>query len=427
MSRILAPILFALLTGCGGDGGRGGRGGHGGEKWGGKDTDKIADWRILIEAVTATEGEVAQELVTHGSLESEAMADITPEAGGVVTEIKAEEGDIVRKGTVLAVLSNPSIEAGSVRARLELGAAQRKYEQSEKLHQTGAISDAEFLEASDAFGIAKASYQEARGTHGFTRLTSPIDGTVAIRNVRIGELAGGTEAAFQVVDLSRLRVIVNLSEGDLTHLGVGQPVSLAGTYNTDVRASGSVLRISPVVDTATGTIRVTLSVDPMSGEGPHLRPGQFVEVRIAIDSHPGVVTIPRAAVRWLDGSPVAWRIIDKPDDETGADKKDADDDEPGFFAKLFSDDEDADKADAEDPWADVPRRVVERVNLTLGYTDADTAEVSAGLVIGDQVVTVGGDNLRPNAEVKLSGDPNPKKPTKNKSKQADKAENGEQG
>jgi membrane fusion protein, multidrug efflux system len=425
MSRIFAPILFALLTGCGGDRGHGGRGGHGGGKWGGADTNKVTDWRILVEAVTAKEGEVAQELVTHGSLESEAMADITPEAGGVVTEIKAEEGDLVRKGTVLAVLSSPSIEAGSERARLELAAAQRKYEQSEKLHQTGAISDAEFLEASDAFGIAKASYQEARGTRGFTRLTSPIDGTVAIRNVRIGELAGGAEAAFQVVDLNRLRVIVNLSEGDLTHLGVGQPVSLAGTYNTAVRATGSVLRISPVVDAATGTIRVTLAVDPMSGEGPHLRPGQFVEVRIAIDNHPGVVTIPRSAVRWLDGSPVAWRIIDKPDDDED-DKEDDEEDEPSFFTKLFSDDEDADKENAEDPWANVPRRVVERVNLTIGYTDADTAEVSAGLVIGDQVVTVGGDNLRPNAEVKLSGDPNPKKPTKDKTEQTDKDKNGEQ-
>ena len=140
-----------------------------------------------------------------------------------------------------------------------------------------------------------------------------------------------------------------------------------------------------------------------------------------------MVTIPRAAVRWLDGSPVAWRIIDKPDDDEDAEKEEDEDGNLNFFAKLFSDDEDADKGDAEDPWADVPRRIVERVNLTIGYTDATTAEVSAGLNIGDQVVTVGGDNLRPNAEVKLSGDPNPKKPTKEKSEQADKTKNGEQG
>ncbi len=405
MSPIIITIFLLLFNGCDwGDK----HGKHGAWSKGSEDHSKVADWRVLVESVSAKTGTVAKELVTHGTLESETMADITPEAGGVVTAIKAEEGDTVRKGQVLAILSSPSIEATSERARLELAAAQRKFGQAEKLHRSGAISDTEFLEAKDAFAIASASFKEASGTHEFTRLTSPVDGTVAIRNVRIGELASGAEAAFQVVDLNRLRVIVNLSEGDLTHLSVGQPVSLAGTYNTRLRAKAAVLRISPIVDATTGTVRVTLAVEPMTADGPHLRPGQFVEVRISVDQHENVVTIPRSAVRWLDGSPIAWRIIEKPpqkkENKYGKDK-----DKPGFFDKLFADDDAEKDTDKPDPWAGVPRRIVERVNLSLGYTDADRAEVSAGLAVGEQVVTTGGDNLRPDAEVKLPGDPNPQK------------------
>jgi len=427
MIRCFLPILIFALTACGGRGDNGSQDGRGGGgKWGGKRSDKVADWRVLVETTSATVGSVANQLVTHGSLESEAMADITAETAGVVTAIKAEEGQTVTRGQVLAVLSNPSLEAGSERARLELSAAERRYDQSQKLHSTGAISDSEFLEAKDAFGIAQASFREASGTRGFTRLTSPVDGTVSARNVRLGELASGATPAFQVVDLNKLRVIVNLSERDLTHLTVGQVVTLSGTYDTTIRSSGSVLRISPVVDELTGTVRVTIAVDPTEDGKPHLRPGQFVEVRIEVDRHTDVVTVPRSAIYWLDGSPIAWRVVDKPEDEKKEKDEEDEETDDGFFSKFFSDDAKEDEEEA-DPWVGVPRRIAERVNLTLGYTDADKAEVAAGIDAGDLVVTVGGDNLRPDAAVKLPGDPSPAKPKKGKDKSKSDKDAGEKG
>lgn len=424
MSRCFLTLLLFILTACGGDRGYGRKGGGYGKGRGDKDK-KVADWRVLVEVETVKKGAVSKDLVTHGRLESEAMADITPETAGVVTEIRVEEGDAVSRGQVLGVLSNPSLEAGSERASVELSQTRRRFEQAKTLHKTGAISDTEFLEAQDAFEIAQAGYREARGTRGFTRLTSPVDGTVAVRNVRIGELAGSASPAFQVVDLDRLRVIVNLSEGDVSGLKVNQSVTLAGTYNRSVKAQGKVLRISPVVDQTTGTIRVTIAVEPMTGDGPHLRPGQFVEVRIEIDRHEDVVTIPRKAVQWLDGAPVAWRVIDKPDDEADDEdgKEEEEEEDQGFFSQLFGRDEDQ-KKDEDDPWVGVPRRIAERVNLTLGYTDADRAEVERGLDVNDLVVTIGGDNLRPDAAVKLPGDPSPKKSESSGSDAEKEVENG---
>ena len=387
---------------------------YGGERRYGEKKDEVNDWRVLVEAEKTVPGSVANELITHGTLESEAMADITPEAGGVVTDILVEEGDAVRQSQVLAILSNPSLEAGSDRAQVELSQARRRFQQSKLLHEQGAISDSEFLEAQDAFNIASTSFREASRSRGFTQLASPIDGTVAIRDVRIGELASGASRAFQVVDLNRLRVIVNLAERDLAYLDVGQTVSLAGAYDEEARATGTVLRVSPVVDEATGTVRVTIAVSS-SAQG-RLRPGQFVEVRIEVDRHTEVLTIPRRAIQWKDGSPIAWRVIDKPEDEDNDEDDEDESAKENFFASLFKDEESTDTEEA-DPWAGVPRRIVERINLNVGYTDAKFAEISGGLEEGDLVVTVGGDNLRPNAEVKLPGDPKPVKPKKKADKE----------
>ena len=203
MGRITAVLIFGLAA-CGGGGDHRGKGGKHGKHGG--DKDRVIDRRVLVEAKAVTLGSVAKHLITTGSLESEAQADITPEASGVVTRIAVEEGDAVTKGQLLAVLANPSLEAAADRARVELGKQRRNAEQAERLHAKGAISDSNLLDAREALQAARASWREATGSRDFAHLTSPIDGTVSIRDVRLGEVAGGARRAFQVVDLDRLRV-----------------------------------------------------------------------------------------------------------------------------------------------------------------------------------------------------------------------------
>ena len=391
MGRIVVFLILGLAA-CG-DGDK-----H--AKNGSDKTKQVVDRRVLVKAEPAQLNSVAKHLVTTGSLESEAQADITPEASGVVTRISVEEGDAVSKGALLAVLANPRLEAAATRARVDLGKARRNAEQAERLHAKGAISEAELLEAREVLQAARASWREATGSRDFTHLTSPIDGTVSVRDVRIGELAGGAQRAFQVVDLHRLRVIAQLPEKDLSLVHLGQSVMLQGAYDTDARSTGTIHRISPVVDPASGTVRVTIAVDAGSGS---LRPGQFVKVRVEVDRHTDVLTIPRTAVVWRDGTPTAYRVVDAPDKKSKKHGKK----EPNFFEKLMAANEDAD--DAFDPWAEVPRRQVEAVRLKLGFSDPDRAEVTEGLSEGDLVVAIGADHLHHESRVKLPGDPKPAK------------------
>jgi membrane fusion protein (multidrug efflux system) len=363
-----------------------------------------------VEAAVVESGSVADYLETTGTIESEAQADIVPEASGTVTRIDVEEGDSVRKGQVLAILANPSLDAGNSRAQIELERASHDLEKARQLHADGVISDVELAGAKTSYRTAQTSADEARRTRGFTRLTSPIDGTVSVRDLRIGEVAGGGRA-FQVVDLTRLRVIVQLPEKDLTRVKLGQSVHLSSAYNPDATATGSINRISPVVDAATGTVRVTVQIAP--GQET-LRPGQFVKTRIEVARHDDVLTIPRRALIWEDGEPIAWAVEDAPppeEDEEGDEEAEGEgDDEPGFFAKLFGgDEEEADPEAEEDaePGPEIPQRVAVRKGLDVGFVDTDRVEVTEGLAAGEQVVTIGNTNLREGASVRLPDDPVP--------------------
>ena len=106
--------LVLLLAACGGPGDGPGKDEDGDEE------EEDADARVPVEVALAARAAVADTLDTTGVLESEAQADIVSEASGMVQQVPVEEGDAVRRGQVLAILSNPSLEAGADRATTEL-------------------------------------------------------------------------------------------------------------------------------------------------------------------------------------------------------------------------------------------------------------------------------------------------------------------
>lgn len=422
--RTGSAVLLGLAVACGGRPG-GGRPGEGGP--GRDDAGSAApgpERRLLIESELVENGSVADHLITSGTLESEAQADITPETTGVVSRILVEEGDTIRKGQLLAVIRNPSLDAGAERAQLELSKAQATAAEAERLHSGGAISDRELRDAQDALAIAQSTSREAASSAGFTRIESPIAGTLAVRDLRIGEVAGGAGRAFQVVDLARLRVVVQLPERDLPRIRQGQTAMLTGAYDDDARAEGRIERVSPVVDAQSGTVRVTISVDPAQTA---LRPGQFVKVRVEVDRHEDVLTIPRRALLYQDGEPIAWVVAAGEPPEEDDEGEDAgagageEDDEPGLLEQLSSgveqlvggDEDDEDAEDTEesgpekDPWEGIPRRVAKKARLEVGFTDPDRVEVISGLELGDMIVTVGNASLREDALLRLPDDPMP--------------------
>lgn len=429
LSRRLSPLLpfffgiLLLAPSCSG----------GPEK--GKDQEKglAADPRSLVESAEIGRADIADYIVSSGTIESERQADLSPETNGLVTSIHVEEGEPVRKGQLLAVIENPNLDASLSRAKEQLDQAQRAHDETLRLLDAGATSPKQLQDARSALDLARTAWNEAKGVQAFTRITSPIEGTVSFRDLRYGEIAIGGKRAFQVVDLDRLRVVVSLPEKDLPRVRVGQRALLIPSSQPETRVPALVQRIGPVVDPATGTFRVT--VQP---ETDALKPGQFVSVSIEVDQHPAVLAAPRRALVWDEGEPFLFRVEPAPPEE----KKDKDEDAQGEAAQdkpwyRFS----FGKKDKE-PDADMeseipgPRRVAKKVPVLLGFVEADRVELIEGelppgaslgespprpVSEADLVVIVGQETLRDGARVRLPEDPVWK--PKEKDKEKDEADN----
>ncbi len=413
---LLALLLLVLAVGCGG-----GPGGEGQGKEGEEDEFK-PDPRTLVEALPADVGGVGQYVVSSATVESEAEVDLVPETNGIVTAVRAEEGDSVRRGQVLATIENPNLDAGFERAKAELERAEQSYDELRRLSEVGAVSERDLLDAHHALVTARASFDEARATKAFTHLVSPIDGTVAVRDIRFGQTASAAARAFQVVDLDRLRVVVQLPERDLARVALGQPALLVPVYDSQLEVAAQVARISPVVEPNSGTFRVT--VVPQAPDRL-LRPGQFVSVRVQVDHHDQALTIPRRAVLYDRGAPYVFRVEqappelkkgeegDKEEEEEGeeGDGEEEEEEEPGFWeqvqAKLTElkgkgEGEEEEEKEDEPPG---PKRVARKLPIEVGFVEVEIVEVIGGLEEGDLVVTLGHEALRDEARVRLPSDP----------------------
>ncbi len=362
-------VWLAVLLACSGPGEEQGKG-------------ETPDVVTVVKVAEAGEGDVIDVLTTTSVVEAEREADVVPLTSGRVLSIHAGEGDMVERGDLLAVLESVSLSAGAERARAEVARLDRQVKDMQRLRERGAVSKRELEDLEFQLQTARTNAREASRSYGQMRLTAPFDGVVARRDIKVGQLA--TNAAFRVVDMSAMRVVVDLPERDVARVEVGQPVILESAYDPDLVGRGIVTRVSPVIDATTGTFRATIELQ----EGA-LRPGQFVNAHIEVDRHRDVLTVPRDALVWEDGKPVVFVMVPAPEEE--------------------DEDEDGEAADeSEEPGE--PGFIAERQSLEIGLLDEDGAEVLDGVEKGAEVVVVGQANLKDGARIRAvedAGDPEP--------------------
>ena len=391
MKKRYIGLLFALVACFGGEQ----------NEWGDWSKNKLDPVSVVSVAPVAL-GSVSAYITTNATVESEAQADVLPQTSGRVLKVFKDDGDSVRKGDVLAILENASLDANAKRAQAELAKQEVEVDKLRALYRRGAISKKELSDAEYLLSSAKTSATEATASFGETQLRAPFDGVIAAREIRVGETAGSGARAFQVVDLSRLRVVASLPERDMGKVKLGQKVSLISAYDAERSANGTVVRLSPVIDATSGTFRVTVNLD--AGQET-LRPGQFVEVNIEVERREQVLTVPRNAVVYEDGLPVLFTMVDPPPPE-----EESEEDEGKKSSSIrwggrsrrgwgsaSDDDKDEDEDVVKDTW---PRMSAKRVSIDVGLVDKQSAQILSGVDEGSIIVVVGQDNLIDGASIR---------------------------
>jgi len=225
-------------------------------------------------------------------VEADRMVELVSRQAGQVRSLNVEEGDLVKKDQVLAEVENNREKILLRKAELQLEDKLRDLERNRGMREGDLISQLEYDNAESAWKLAEAERDLARIALEETKIRAPFAGRITDRRVVLGQQVPVSFSAFSLGDFSPLRVRVHLPETIARKVSTGQRVLVSPeTATGDLEAV--VERVSPVVDPATSTVRLTLLLNENNSD---LAVGGFVKVRITTDQHHDALAIPKIAL-----------------------------------------------------------------------------------------------------------------------------------
>jgi membrane fusion protein (multidrug efflux system) len=264
-----------------------------------KEVKAKAEAAIPVEIARPVRGEMLAMYSGTATLEAEADAEIIAKVGGEVRQIFVEEGDRVRAGQVLAQLDDRQLRLQAAQTRAALAKAERDFNRQVELNAKGLVSAGAFENLKYDLDNHRAAHDLAQLNLSYSAIRAPFAGVVAERHVKLGkELAVGSPV-FRVTDPTPLKASVFVPERELARLKPGQPANVAADALAGRSFPAHVKLVSPMVDAATATFKVTLEVDDPEGD---LKPGMFARVGIVFERRADTLTIPRIALLDSDGS-----------------------------------------------------------------------------------------------------------------------------
>lgn len=366
----------AALSGCGGGGGVQA-----------KESDKTAN-AVPVEVATVTHAPVDASYNGTATLVADHEAQVAAKTSGILVKLYVEEGMSVHEGQLLAQLDDSSAAASVAQSEAQMQKAQATFEYAEQSIKKQLISKREYDQAKFDMQTQRAALQSAKLQLDYTRITAPVNGVIAERSVKIGNLIQANQSLFRIVGMDPLQAVLNVPERQLGILKAGQPVQLEADALPGRKFAGDILRIAPVVDPASGTFRVTCQFHDKTAT---LRPGMFGRIDIVYDHHDDALTIPRSALIEEDGETAVFVVDAAPVKVTADDK--------GKAKGAMKD------KNGKDVVATTPGFVAHRKLVKIGYSDGDKVEIRSGLDAGTRVITVGRNAVRDGTAVQVLDTP----------------------
>lgn len=255
------------------------------------DDDEVVP--VPVEVAAVTTGAIASYISATANLVAEDEVKVLAEAEGRVVRLDVEEGDIVAKGQVLAVLDQDEARIALSKVELKAANAEAALSRARDSFDQGLISSEAYDTLKMDCEVARQEVAEAEWRLAKTVIRAPFSGCVTERFITVGQHLRPGDELFTVTDYDPLVARIYLPERDVVELAVGRSVRIIPAADPSLELSGRIRRIAPVVDTATGTVKVTVeAVDPPAA----VRPGAFVSIGIIRERHEGAVLLPRESV-----------------------------------------------------------------------------------------------------------------------------------
>jgi HlyD family secretion protein len=268
-----------------------------------------------FQTAQVEQGDLTVQVTATGALSALTTVKVGSQVSGVISRLYADFNSNVKKGQLLAELDPTTLQAVADQRKADLDKANVDLRNDELLHNRNKklmaekliaqsdfdTSEANFLSAQVSVKQAEAALRQANVNVSYTKITSPVDGTVVDRAYDVGQtVAASFEAPtlFTIAqDLTKMQVLTSIDESDIGKIRVGEAANFTVDAFPDHKFEGKVSQVRLSAQIVSNVVTYPVMID-VGNEDMKLKPGMTANVTIPVQSFTDVLKVPNAAFRF---------------------------------------------------------------------------------------------------------------------------------
>lgn len=226
---------------------------------------------VAVRIDTARMEVLNMEYVANGTFQPKQEVVIGAETAGRVVKVLVEDGAYVTAGQTLAIVQGDKLDVNVANAQANYDNAQQNLTRFESAYKTGGVTTQQLDQAKLQFETAKNNLKSSKITASDATIKSSVSGIVNARKIEPGTYVNAGTAAFDIVNVSTLKLRVNVDEKNVVGLRVGQTVNVTASVYPNREFTGKITFIAPKAD---GSLNFPVEIE-VSNPNNELRAGMY--------------------------------------------------------------------------------------------------------------------------------------------------------
>lgn len=319
------------------------------------DVVNAADGSVLVKIAPAEVKAIDLDFVANGNFVPNQDLEFMSEVSGRITSIRVKEGDRVGKGQVLATVEDKYLTLDLQNANEQYQKLVNDKNRLESALKTGGVTQAQVDEINLAVKNAKIGIEQVQKRISDVNIKAPISGVINKKHIELGSYVSPSTKLFDIVDVSALKLNVNVNEKQVVQLKKGDRVDISLPVFPDKTFSGVVSFISVKSD---ASLNFPIEIKLNASGANEVKSGMYATAKFNFEKSAPILTVPRTAF-------------------VGSVKN----------GKVYV--------------VNTANNTVAITNVTAGTVFGDEVEILSGLTEGQQVVIAGQINLQDGAKIEI--------------------------